>query len=221
MKRFIRFIVSITIVFSLSACGNNSAMSTGTKPTPSTEGHALTSTTSKDEQPAEEAQLFDYSRFGFSNMYGLTEWFRIDAGSVESAYFFNYGDSPVLCDTGNLVINLENGYIEARYFDPPEITFTGDRSLGDLDGVYQYQVVNNSLIAMKAGREPNIEITVNIREGIPFITLTMNGDGYGLSFLEGIYVPTAFLDLDLTDFLNEYAPTPMYYFRNDHNYASN
>ena len=166
----------------------------------STNDNGNLSTTEHDHS---SKQLFDYSDFGFDNMYGLTEWIHVGE-SIDDVDFYFTESRPVF----NIykyyyVINFENGYIEARYFDIPETFFTGDRSKGELEDVYSYDIINPSLITMNTDRAPNLEMAVSSWNGIPLIELSISGDGYRTDFLEGVFVPTQFLDIEHSHILDD------------------
>lgn len=217
MKRIICFLLMVMMIATLVGCDSSSTTGNSTEPTKSDS----TSTTGKPKEPAksdntsttevsEESQLIDYSGFGFNNMYGLTEWIKISSDyKKEGDYYlsgcdayFNIYDVTKSSEVYQ-ILNFQNGYIEVRNFGKNQPLFTGDRSLGKLEGTYQYHTVNNSLVAIKAHKEPNVELKVKIWEGIPLIKLTVVGNDSGLRFLDGIFIPTKFLDTGRSEIYEE------------------
>lgn len=159
-------------------------------------------------------QLLDYSDFGFDNMYGFTEWIRIGESIYDYSFYFTESRPVINIYNDYYILNFENSYIEARYFEMPETFFTGDRSAGELEDVYQYNIINSSLIALNTSRAPNIEMTASSWNGMPLIELSISGDGYGVDFLEGIFIPTHFLDAECSHVLDD--SSAVYYFTDEY-----
>ena len=158
--------------------------------------------------------LLDYSDFGFDNMYGFTEWIRIGESIYDCSFYFTESRPVINIYNYYYILNFENSYIEARYFEMPETFFTGDRSAGELEDVYQYNIINSSLIALNTSRAPNVEMTTSSWNGMPLMELSISGDGYGVDFLEGIFIPTHFLDAECSHVLDD--SSAVYYFTDEY-----
>lgn len=134
----------------------------------------------------------DYSDFGFDNMYGMTEWIRIEDYSLT-----DHGSAHVQAGERYYVINFANGYIEVRAFNYSTYWeyaghFYGNRTDGTLRDAFPYNLVNSYMLEFQLTNKRNAEITdVEIVEGIPIIYIDSKEPA---ADIDGCYIPTDFID---------------------------
>lgn len=134
----------------------------------------------------------DYSDFGFDNMYGMTEWIRI-----EDFDFADHRNAYVQAGDHYYVINFANSYIEVRSFNSRYMSeytghFYGDRTEGALRDAFPYKLVNSYMLEFQLTNKRNAEISdVNIIEGIPVIYVNSMESA---ADIDGCYIPTDFID---------------------------
>ncbi len=134
----------------------------------------------------------DYSGFSLDNMFGMTEWIRI-----EDFELTDHSNAYVEAGDHYYVINFANGYIEVRSFNSnyrQEYTghFYGDRTEGALRDTHPYRLVSGYVMEFQLTNKRNAEITdVQIVEGIPIIFVDSSEPA---ADIDGCYIPTDFID---------------------------
>lgn len=134
----------------------------------------------------------DYSSFSLENMFGMTEWIRI-----ENYELADHTNAYVQAGDRYYVINFSNGYIEVRSFNSNyrrEYTghFYGDRTDGALRDTLPYRLVSGYVIEFQLTNRRTAEIRdVQIVEGIPVIFVESSEPA---ADIDGCYIPTDFID---------------------------
>lgn len=197
MKKACIWIIVLIMLLGCSGCGQESAEVTMTYDSCAYCGADITvdnnycSNCGKPNDDGASLEV-DYSEFGLDNMFGMTEWIRID-----NFDFTDHSNAYVAAGEHYYVINFANGYIEVRSFNSNFVHeykghFYGDRTAGALCETLPYKMVSSHVMEFQLTNKRTAEITdVQIVEGIPLIYVESNEPA---ADIEGCYIPTDFID---------------------------
>lgn len=138
-----------------------------------------------------DPSYIDLNNFGFTNMYGMTEWIEIDAYYFSEGYILaGRAISGVAVDMK--AYSFKNNYIELKY---PRFK-NGELSYGSAVKAWAYNNVNNDVANSAFGSIIITDRVVNKTKGYLVLKTSMNGS-------ETWLVPADLLDPSKTSIIED------------------